>query len=688
MIRSYSLILRVAARHGIIVAGRQNPLSLVESPFLIHPVENGTLKRKMIIEFNRFSLKQTSSSFFQPYFLPFYAAGTTGLHKKPVAILDFASLYPSIYRAYNLCYTTLVHEDDAKMLPPEHLTRTPTGACFIKSDVCPGILPSILAALISARAATKAELAITAKTSAQRAVLDSRQKALKVTANALYGFTGAQASPLQCVPLADSCLAYGAQSCRKAKEVLESAAASGQLGPAGSGAKVIYGHTDSLFVLFPSAAGVSTAIKVGQLASKVVSATFPDPMELKFERVCAPLMLLHVNRYAGRAFERESDVSRGGDLIVKGLKSMWRQTAPFLRTILHGSLVRILMKDDVSGAVAFAEGEIRRLLSGKADIYEFVMTGGLWRITGDQIDQAAAGMLDTTNGGSTSTRGFFDLGVPSSTGGNGGGGTGGGAASGEVRGPHANLAVRLTQRDPGRSFVLGERLQYILTSGHKLQDEAAEDPYMAVQSGLRPDYDLYWKNKIQKPLTELFATCLNPTQLQSLVAGPHTLVKVDRAPVVAAAPPSSATAGAAEPTSPLPGKGKRGGGGGSGTTPGSSGQRQMGMMQFFKATAKCLGCRRALTTFKGVAEDAPGLCDSCANEPGRWEEAYLVAIHDASEAEARSCAAHAACRQCHSGLVSQEVLCDNSECPVTYARIGTASAVHAAQQSLRRLDIF
>jgi len=42
MIRSYSLILRVAARHGIVVSGRQNPLSLVESPFLIHPVENGT----------------------------------------------------------------------------------------------------------------------------------------------------------------------------------------------------------------------------------------------------------------------------------------------------------------------------------------------------------------------------------------------------------------------------------------------------------------------------------------------------------------------------------------------------------------------------------------------------------------------------------------------------------------------
>jgi DNA polymerase delta subunit 1 len=54
-----------------------------------------------------------------------------------------------------------------------------------------GILPSILAALISARAATRAALK-QATAPAQRAVLDSRQKALKLTANALYGFTGAK----------------------------------------------------------------------------------------------------------------------------------------------------------------------------------------------------------------------------------------------------------------------------------------------------------------------------------------------------------------------------------------------------------------------------------------------------------------------------------------------------------------
>lgn len=54
--------------------------------------------------------------------------------------------------------------------------------------------------------------------------------------------------------------------------------------------------------------------------------------------------LVGSGRYAGRGYEREEDVGRGGTLLVKGLKSMWRQAAPIVRNTLQGALRRIIMQ--------------------------------------------------------------------------------------------------------------------------------------------------------------------------------------------------------------------------------------------------------------------------------------------------------------------------------------------------------
>lgn len=77
----------------------------------------------------------------------------------------------------------------------------------------------------------------------------------------------------------------------------------------------------------------------------------------------------------------------------------------------------------------------------------------------------------------------------------------------------------MQQRDAGRSFVLGERLQYVLLPGQRTQDEAAEDPLTAVMASQQADFELYWKNKLLRPLSEMFAVCLNPSQLHSLLSG-------------------------------------------------------------------------------------------------------------------------------------------------------------------------
>lgn len=86
------------------------------------------------------------------------------------------------------------------------------------------------------------------------------------------------------------------QATQHARETLEAVAKAGKLGPAGHGAKVIYAQTDSIFASFP-AATMQQALQLGRLAGELVSAAFPPVMDLKFERVCQPFMMLHVNRY-------------------------------------------------------------------------------------------------------------------------------------------------------------------------------------------------------------------------------------------------------------------------------------------------------------------------------------------------------------------------------------------------------
>ena len=162
--------------------------------------------------------------------------------------------------AHNLCYTTLLDKttiDRLSLVKDQDYIQTPNNGelamllvlCarslkvrssdfFVKSGRRKGLLPTILEDLIAARKRAKADLKKETDPF-KRAVLDGRQLALKVqsdvsmtwqycvtilyafqiSANSVYGFTGATIGKLPCLAISSSVTAYGRQMIEQTKQV-------------------------------------------------------------------------------------------------------------------------------------------------------------------------------------------------------------------------------------------------------------------------------------------------------------------------------------------------------------------------------------------------------------------------------------------------------------------------------------
>ena len=78
----------------------------------------------------------------------------------------------------------------------------------MRKEVKEGLLPSILKKLLDARKRARVLLA-SEKDPLTKAVLNGRQLALKVSANSVYGFTGAVRGMLPCLAISSAITGYG-----------------------------------------------------------------------------------------------------------------------------------------------------------------------------------------------------------------------------------------------------------------------------------------------------------------------------------------------------------------------------------------------------------------------------------------------------------------------------------------------
>ncbi|KAJ3583701.1 hypothetical protein NHX12_015815 [Muraenolepis orangiensis] len=401
-----------------------------------------------------------------------------GYYNVPIATLDFSSLYPSIMMAHNLCYTTLLQKGTAgKMgLAPEDFIKTPTGDQFVKSSVRKGLLPEILENLLSARKRAKAELKQETDPF-KKQVLDGRQLALKISANSVYGFTGAQVGKLPCLEISQSVTGFGRQMIEQTKQLVESkyTVANGYT----ADAKVIYGDTDSVMVKL-GVERVDQAMELGREAAEWVSSHFTPPIKLEFEKVYYPYLLINKKRYAGLYFSSSAHTHEKMD--CKGIETVRRDNCPLVANLINTCLQYILIHRDPQGAVVHAKEVISDLLCNRIDISQLVITKELTRTAQEYSAKQA----------------------------------------------HVELAERMRKRDAGSAPNLGDRVPYVIIKAAKGMAAymKSEDPIYVLENNIPIDTQYYLEQQLSKPLLRIFEPILGESKAESvLLKGDHTRCK-------------------------------------------------------------------------------------------------------------------------------------------------------------------
>ncbi|KAF7538764.1 hypothetical protein G7Z17_g12574 [Cylindrodendrum hubeiense] len=264
-----------------------------------------------------------------------------GLYDKFVLVMDFNSLYPSIIQEFNICFTTvdragLTDDDDAVPEVPANQEQ--------------GILPKLIATLVSRRRQVKSLMKDKTATPEQLATWDIKQLALKLTANSMYGCLGYTKSRFYARPLAVLTTYKGREILRSTKELAE-----------GKSLQVIYGDTDSVMIN-ANVDNVADALRVGHEFKKAVNDQY-RLLEIDIDNIFRRILLQAKKKYAAINLV-EKDGKYVEKMEVKGLDMKRREYCALSKEISKHLLDEILSGDDTEASVARIH-EYLREMAGK-----------------------------------------------------------------------------------------------------------------------------------------------------------------------------------------------------------------------------------------------------------------------------------------------------------------------------------
>ena len=324
-----------------------------------------------------------------------------------------------------------------------------------------GILAEILTELLNKRKET-CELLKIEKDPFRKVVLNGLQLALKITANSLYGQTGAPTSDTYFLPIAASTTATGRKRLLFAKKLVEKNF---------EGSEIIYGDTDSIFINFhlkdehgnekTTKETLTETINLCKRAAKLINDNVPKPQSIVYEKTFYPFILVAKKKYVGLLYGEDPNKFY---LKAMGIVLVRRDNAPIVKIVVGGIIDHILKHQDINGAIEHLNHEIVKVMNGEYAMDKFIIAKKL--------------------------KSFY---------------------KNEKGTAHKVLADRMALRDPGNKPQIGDRIPFVYVVknfGRKkkkdiLQGDLIEHPAYVEENKLQIDYLYYLEHQIINPASQI-----------------------------------------------------------------------------------------------------------------------------------------------------------------------------------------
>nr|XP_048719303.1 DNA polymerase alpha catalytic subunit isoform X1 [Caretta caretta] len=300
-----------------------------------------------------------------------------GFYDTFILLLDFNSLYPSIIQEFNICFTTVQRESsDAQKRAEdgmqEEIPELPDPSLEM------GILPKEIRKLVERRRQVKQLMKQTDLNPDLYLQYDIRQKALKLTANSMYGCLGFSYSRFYAKPLAALVTHKGREILMHTKEMVQK-----------MNLEVIYGDTDSIMINTNST-NLEEVFKLGNKIKSEVNKLY-KLLEIDIDGVFKSLLLLKKKKYAALTVEPTGDGKYVTKQELKGLDIVrrdWCDLAKETGNYVIGQILSDQSRDTIVENIQRRLIEIgENVINGRVPISQFEINKALTKDPQDYPDK-------------------------------------------------------------------------------------------------------------------------------------------------------------------------------------------------------------------------------------------------------------------------------------------------------------